>query len=353
MKEMRTIIATLILLLPLAASAQESRINMLQSARNLVVKDGEGTAVNSLILSGESVMLRCHDGRLVMGRDTLQMQTASMRVTTPTRFAVDEDSTVFSSQYSVDNGLLAFRRYLNVGRWNSLTVPFDLTASQLRDAFGDDCQLLKYHRAVSSPDPALEFATVDLSGGDVVVVSAGNHYLLKPTREPDIAEGQQTSLVYGKAKVAGPVYAIANVTMASGQVLPKNEMLHSDDDVVRLRLRGHYAAYSVTATSRPRYLLNDEGYFYLLEEKADERGFRSWVEDANSSAHGSLRFYVDGIGEDLTEPTGINDVQRSTLNVQRCYDLQGRPVSVERLTMNGERRQKGIYIIRGKKIIIK
>ena len=343
---MKTITLSLLLLLPSTVLAQTSRIASLQSARDLVLRNEGGQASHQLIRSGDSRMLYVSDGKIIAGSDTLDMKSTTIRLQTLPRFSVDEDSVAFSSKYSVDYGLLAFRRSLNVGRWNSLTVPFDLTAGQLRDAFGDDCQLLEYHRAVSSPDPALEFATVDLSDGDVVVVTAGNHYLLKPTREPDIAEGNQTSVVYGKAKVAGPVYAIANVTMASGQVLPKNVVLRSDDDEVRLRLRGHYAAYSVTATTRPRYLLNDEGYFHQLEEKVDEGGFRSWVEDANSSAHGSLRFYVDGIGEDLTEPTGINDVLRSTLNVQRYYDLQGRPVNVER-------RQKGIYIIQGKKIIIK
>lgn len=346
MKEMRTIVLALLLPLSLAAGAQSDRITMLQNSRSLVVKDGLGTTVSSTIPSGEGVIIRCTDGQLVVGRDTLPMLTASMRVTTPARFAVDEDSTTFASQYSVDNGLLAFRRALNVGRWNSLTVPFDLTASQLRDAFGDDCQLLEYYRAVSSPEPALEFSTVDLSGNDVVVY-AGYHYLLKPTREPDVAPGQQTSVVYGKARVRGPVYAIPNVTMASGQVMPKNVVLRSDDSQVRLRLRGHYAAYSIVSNNTPRFILNDEGYFHQLEEDIDEKGFRSWIEDANASDHQSLRFYIDGIGEDLTEPTGIAAIMNEEpTGYAAAYDMQGRRVAAGSL-------KKGLYIVQGKKVIIK
>ena len=346
MKEMRTITLALLLLLTLAAGAQSSRITMLQNSRNLVVKDGQGTTANALIPSGESVMLRCSDGQLIVGRDTLPMATASMRVTTPTRFSVDEDSTTFASQYSVESGLLAFRRSLNVGRWNSLTVPFNLTASQLRDAFGDDCQLLEYYGAVSSPEPALEFATVDLSSDDIVVY-AGYHYLLKPTREPDIAPGQQTSVVYGKAKVAGPVYAIPAVTMASGEVMPRNIVMRSADSQVRLRLRGHYATYSIVANNTPRYIVSDEGYFRQIGENTEEKGFRSWVEDANASAHESLRFYIDGIGEDLTDPTGIEAVLSDEPTAgTAAYDMQGRRVDERSL-------KKGLYIVRGKKIIIK
>ena len=76
MKEMRTITLALLLLLTLAAGAQSSRITMLQNSRNLVVKDGQGTTANALIPSGESVMLRCSDGQLIVGRDTLPMATA-------------------------------------------------------------------------------------------------------------------------------------------------------------------------------------------------------------------------------------------------------------------------------------
>ena len=50
--------------------------------------------------------------------------------------------------------------------------------------------------------------------------------------------------------------------------------------------------------------------------------------------------------------TGINDVQRSTLNAQRIYDLQGRRIDVQRSTLNAQR-TKGLYIINGKKVLVK
>ena len=50
--------------------------------------------------------------------------------------------------------------------------------------------------------------------------------------------------------------------------------------------------------------------------------------------------------------TGISDVQRSTLNVQRYYDLQGRRVDSSSFTLHSSLK-KGFYIVNGKKVIIK
>ncbi len=49
---------------------------------------------------------------------------------------------------------------------------------------------------------------------------------------------------------------------------------------------------------------------------------------------------------------GVKDVEQSTLNVQRVYDLQGRQANVQRSTLNVHRLQKGVYIINGKKTVL-
>ena len=102
------------------------------------------------------------------------------------------------------------------------------------------------------------------------------------------------------------------------------------------------------ANTTPRYVVNDQGYFALLEESVEEKGFRSWVENASSTTTSSLRFYIDGIGEDLTEPTGIADAMSEGGRPQgTIYDMQGR-----RVTNDGALKQ-GIYIIGGRKVIIR
>ncbi len=48
--------------------------------------------------------------------------------------------------------------------------------------------------------------------------------------------------------------------------------------------------------------------------------------------------------------TGIDFVQRSTNNVQRIYDLQGRKINSQFSILNSQLK-KGLYIVNGKKMV--
>jgi hypothetical protein len=82
------------------------------------------------------------------------------------------------------------------------------------------------------------------------------------------------------------------------------------------------------------------------EGQTHQKGFRSLYEDASPNEKLPLRFYINGIGEDLT--SSIDDVQHSMFDVRRptsdVHDLQGRRVTTPK---------KGLYIINGKKVFIK
>jgi len=331
----------LLTLLPAAAWSQTSRLATLQNARNLAITDGRHTAYK-LIRGGETQVLHRRNGKLIAGRDTFDTRTTTFRLKSMTRFAADEDSTQYGGDYAVDHGLLAFRRSLNVGRWNSLVVPFSLTGAQLRDAFGDDARLAMLSTVTDGPQPTLEFQSVSLDT-DSVVLKAGNHYLINPTREADVPEGGLTSVAYGGAKVAGPVYAIANVTLEAGQVA-RYQTLRSESKEVRVRVRGYYSSHDVNVASSTRYLMDDDGLFYQLSEATVQKGFRSVVEDSSPGERQPLRFYIDGVDEDLTSAVGGLAVTGSAGEPSAVYDLRGRRVAHP---------SKGLYIVGGKKVIIR
>lgn len=332
----------LLALLPTLSQAQTSRMSTLQNTRKLVVTDGQ-LSRNHLLGTNESIMLRRVNGKLVLAGDTLTPQTATLQMKSLPRFILDEDSTAFGNKYDVDFGLLAFRRSLNVGQWNSIVVPFALTGAQVRDAFGEDTQLAALEAVTDGAVPTVEFASVDLLT-DSVVVTANQHYLLKPSREPDLPEGRQSTVNYGSGKVAGPVYAIAGVTLTSGQSA-QYKTLRSEGRQTTLRVRGFYAATDITATANPRYLLGDEGRFYQLTATTPQKGFRSYYEDASAEHSPVLRFYINGVGEDLSDVTGLAEVVRPADAARSAvYDLQGRRVT---------RPAKGFYIVGGKKVVMK
>ncbi len=341
------------------AQAQTNRLTLLQGARNVVVSTDSGEHYY-LVTSERSRMIRRKDGRLVVEGDTLS-STSSLRLKVPTKFAVDEDSAAFNAKYSVDHGLLAFRRTMNVGRWNSIVVPFSLTGEQLCDAFGEGTQLAGIKAATDDPVPTLEYQSIDTHTSDVVL-QAHAYYLIKPTRQPDIEAGRLSTVAYGSGKVAGPVYAIANVTMEGGQSSPGLKTLTSESKSLKLRMRGYYSSHEGDNQLKPstntRYLLNDEGRFFPTVDSISIKAFRSMVEDASNEPATQLRFYIDGIGEDITETSGIDELNAQnlkyrTMNSDAVYDLQGRRIQPSTLNPQPSTLKRGLYIINGRKVIIR
>lgn len=336
--------ALLLSLPPLAASAQTDRAKLLQGGHNLVVTNAKKQSDYYLVTSERSQMLHRRDGKLVIGRDTFAARDISMRLKPVTRFAIDEDSTAFAAKYNMDHGLLAFRRTMNVGVWNTIVAPFSLTGSQIRDTFGDDAQLAAAKGVTDGTLATVEFGTVGLDTDDVVM-EAGSYYLLKPTREADIPEGETTSVAYGADKVAGPLYLIPNVSVTKGKTAPDNKLLRSATDTVRVRLRGTYASRDLSPSTRDIYVLSDKGTFTPLLESTDVKGFRYWAENTSSGQNVKFSFAIDGIASD-DEMVGLAEIENTRQQeADRVYDLQGRRLNAQR--------QKGLYIVNGKKTYIK
>ena len=73
------------------------------------------------------------------------------------------------------------------------------------------------------------------------------------------------------------------------------------------------------------------------------KAFTHWIEEAINKNGLALRFYVDGIQEDITMPSAIDaptsDGQRQTV----VFDLTGRRLNTTP--------RHGIYIVNGRKVI--
>ena len=66
--------------------------------------------------------------------------------------------------------------------WNSLTLPVNLSSSQLRGAFGNDMKLVKLVGLNPKNPQQIFFKPVNLSGGEGL--EAGECYLVKVTNGP-------------------------------------------------------------------------------------------------------------------------------------------------------------------------
>ena len=325
--------------------AQTDRVTTLQGARSLVVTDNEGQRGYYQVTTAKSFVIRREDGKLMLpGKKQSLADVESMRLEVPQKFLLSEDSLTFTP-YNVDHGLLALRRSLQLDKWNSLVVPVAVTGLQVKDAFGEDAQLAAYRDIIETETEAqVNFQTIDLNT-DEVVLQPNQHYLLRPQREPDIAEGKTSSVNYGTTKVAGPAYLIAATTMTTADKAPQYKTVRSEQDQVRLRFSGSYTLLDGKKKVSNVFCVDDEGGISLQTDSVAIKAFTSWMTQARNTNQTPILFYVDGISI-TNDATGIaENPQISNLKSQNIFDLQGRRVT--------KARERGLYIVNGKKVYVR
>lgn len=331
--------------------AQTTRITTLQNAKNLAVTTAGGESKYYLVTGNDSKVFYKRGGKIVAGNDTASIR--SMRLKSMSRYTLDEDSTTYLSNYAVDHGLLALRRSFELNKWNTLVLPVSLTGYQVLDAFGEGTMLARYNAVTDEKTATIELECVNLNT-DSTSLTAGTYYLIRPTREPDVAVGSKTLAIYGSTRVAGPVYVIPSVTLPKGTKIPAMQNLRSKKDEVRMRISGTYMCYDdkmkVFDDRRNLYFLDDNGLFSQHTDSVSVKAFRSWIIELKNTDSLEVRFYINGINEDLTGSTaGIYQPLTDKLSVQRertVYDLQGRKFSKNNL-------RKGMYIINGRKVFVR
>ncbi|MBQ7494878.1 MAG: hypothetical protein IJT75_03830 [Bacteroidaceae bacterium] len=376
MKNMNLLAIAAVMAFATAATAQEAagprratRQSTLLGAKNMVVTTGKGTTYYYFVSSEENPMMRLDGGTVRIGADEFQRQDIKgIRFRSLARTVLNEDSTTFDKTQALDHSLLALRRTLNVGRWNSLVLPFDLTGRQLTDVFGEGTEVAQPRGVAEDGQAVVEFNTLDLQT-DEVVMRANYHYMVRPTREPDVETGHRLAN-FGSGQLYGPIYLIPNVSMKANQSA-RLQSLQNEEGTVKVRLRGTYLKLDDSVTQgrivRNRrvapgtYLMNDEGLMEQTQDSAVVAAFRSWIEDVSPEPQ-TLRFYVDGVGEDITSdiyhlPFTVYDLPLNhSRQAEAVHDLSGRQI-VNGKWSNGKwldgKLPKGLYVRGGRKFIVK
>ena len=198
--------------------------------------------------------------------------------------------------------------------WNTLVVPFNLTRAQLEDAFGEGVQVAKY---TGFDKPAnIKFETVD---GDV---TRADLMIVKPA-----------------ATVTNPIFK--GVTLEEGKAYdyPSGWKNYSDTNFA---INGRFAKQVLKDDDSGKvYFLNKQGLFTHPTSSGNViRGFRWFIQlkTPDSSTGAKITLDVDG---DVTSIDAIDNGQFAT---DAIYNLSGQRVN---------KAQKGIYIVNGKKVVVK
>lgn len=251
---------------------------------------------------------------------------------------LDEDNTLAVTKSYTGAKMLLHRTFTksadnNKKGWNSIILPVDMTAAQVKEAFGEGVQMAGFDRLENN---WIKFSTVDVAA-DGVVLHKNTPYIIYPTKEP---LGNYSYTIDGVTKILdGHVY-VANGINYDDQTSNLTHTVNGGG----MTYTGSYD--SKTVVSADSYMFS-KGNLVHTNKEHTVKAYRCWLKEDASSGR-MLMFSLDGNGLDGT--TGIHVIEENKQNTNTgIYNLGG----VRMNTNNVDKLPKGVYVVNNKVVVKK
>ena len=251
---------------------------------------------------------------------------------------LDEDKTLAVTKSYTGAKMLLHRTFTknadnNKKGWNSIILPVDMTAAQVKEAFGEGVQMAKFN---ALEDNWIKFSPVNVAG-DNVVLEKNTPYIIYPTKEP---LGNYSYTIDGVTEILnGPVY-VANGINYDDQTSYLTHTVNGGG----MTYTGSYS--NPTTVSADSYMFSKGDLIHTIKSH-DVKAYRCWLKEDMHTGR-MLMFSLDGNGIDGT--TGIHVIEENKQNTNTgIYNLGG----VRMNTNNVDKLPKGVYIVNNKVVVKK
>ena len=281
------------------------------------------SALENLQIKGFALRTDMNDDGTINGSDDL--------------LVLDEDKTLAVTKSYTGAKMLLHRTFTknannNNKGWNSIILPIDMTAAQVKEAFGEGVQMAEFDRLENN---WIKFSTVDVAA-DGIVLHKNTPYIIYPTKEP---LGNYSYTINGVTETLdGPVY-VANGINYDDQT---SELTHTVNGG-GMTYTGSYS--NPTTVSANSYMFSKGDLIHTIKPH-DVKAYRCWLKEEMHTGR-MLMFSLDGNGIDGT--TGIHVIEEDKQNANTgIYNLGG----VRMNTSNVDKLPKGVYIVNNKKVVV-
>ena len=282
------------------------------------------SALNNLQIKGFALRTDMNDDGTLNGYDDL--------------LVLDEDNTLAVTKSYTGAKMLLHRTFTksadnNKKGWNSIILPVDMTAAQVKEAFGEGVQMAGFDRLQNN---WIKFSTVNVAA-DGVVLHKNTPYIIYPTKEP---LGNYSYTIDGVTKILdGHVY-VANGINYDDQTSNLTHTVNGGG----MTYTGSYD--SKTVVSADSYMFS-KGDLVHTNKEHTVKAYRCWLKEDASSGR-MLMFSLDGNG--LDDTTGIHVIEENKQNTNTgIYNLGG----VRMNTNNVDKLPKGVYVVNNKVVVKK
>ena len=204
----------------------------------------------------------------------------------------------------VDVANVTITRSIKEG-FNTVVLPFDLTASQVTSAFGNGAEVYAFSE---NSDNANDI-TINFNKVNAGTISANVPVLVKAT-------AASTEQVFNGVQVVAPTQGAA----------------------VQGTNANFIGVFGPTTVAAGDYFIGN-GAVYKSTGATNIKAFRAYI-DVDNTVAGEVKLFIDGI------TTGISEINGAAASEEQgaIYTLAGQRV---------QKAQKGLYIVNGKKVLVK
>lgn len=262
-----------------------------------------------------------------------------------------------------ENLTMYLQRSFVGGSWNSLIMPVNLTKAQFTQAFGETAQLAQANKVYEANNGNLiiGFSLVEETDAQSPYLFANKPYIIKVAKdfvEKHVIAEKNPLRTIDAGPLTGQVYTVDNSLAAGGISYTYDEATANNPvsvdftvdaaittkwGMTDLKFKGSYNNHQNLDAGN--YIWNNGKLYHLTKANHWMKGYRCWLTPSwvNSENAKLLTF---GFGDGETTGVDVPFADISTNNT-KVYNLNGQRVD----NMLGV--QPGIYIVNGKKVVVK
>ena len=253
----------------------------------------------------------------------------------PEEFLVlDEDETLDDSR-NLTKATMVFHRTFTTGQWNSLILPVDMNAEQVKAAFGEKAKIARFNRL---KDKWIYF---DTQAENNLHIEKNVPYIINPTKQPTAVNRTYNVGGENTKHINGLVYTVTGIAYDDQTAKLQQEDTEYTNGMT------HYGSYeNPTVVPADSYILHRSGdMVHTAVEHPSIKSYRTWLRETTPSGE-TLQMRVE---QNDGPSTGIKVIEETAKNVNAVYNVSGMRMN----SSNTDNLPKGVYIINNKKVVIK
>lgn len=259
-----------------------------------------------------------------------------------------------------DNLTMYFKRTFVPGEWNSVILPVNLTKAQFEEAFGATAKLSEARKVYQDEKSlVIGFKPVEETfvGDQTVYLQAHKPYIIWVDEATVAEHTNKTWTTNDVGSITGEIYMVRKTTEGVGVSFTYDETMGkpstedfeispsitSNQGLESLLFQGGYDNHQSLEIDDYGW---NEGNLYHLKKAHTMKGYRCWLTPTWASASQSQTTLSFGFGQG--DVTGLETVSSADEQGElKVFNLQGQRLS----SLEGV--QPGIYIVNGKKMVVK